>query len=102
MQSELRTRILLYLLTTNFADLAKIRESVGATKASVWANVSALEREGLVECDTPLGERHGKAPRFWISPDKMVDTLLEYLHLYPANIRDALAGRLSTASSSED
>lgn len=102
MQSELRTRILLYLLSTNVADMAKIRENVGATKASVWANMGVLEHQGLVECDTPEGERHGKAPRFWISPDMMVDLLAEYLTLYPTSIRAAVLERLSTDSSSDD
>lgn len=100
--SELRRRILLYLLTTDFAGTAKIVENVGNSKLAVWKNLKALEDQGLLYSDIDPGNRQGTAPRFAVDVDALVGMLADYLELYDADkvlrpLVDLLNKRLSSA-----
>lgn len=52
-----------------------IVDSVSASEASVALHLITLEDSGVIVVDTVRGQRHGRAPRYSVDPDRVKELM---------------------------
>ncbi|PXA63972.1 hypothetical protein CVS29_17505 [Arthrobacter psychrochitiniphilus] len=78
--NETRNDIILYLLEHGPEPRGEIVANVDASDASVAKHLVFLEDAGIVGADVEPGRRHGRAPRYFVNPDRIRVLFEAHLH----------------------